>query len=354
MPFSQMAVASEKAAAVLLAYGLKADDLVSSIKKYPELKDLEVVSEGMSLHGDSLKLYSEDSNDVYTITKSESGVHIEKDTLSYEIETRTIRGDIRGTLFETIAKETQSTVLAEQMAEAFKDDFSTTKGLRVAASYELEVSEFFDGDRFVKYGNILKASLVIGQATSKKILKLDPETYAWSLQSEDLNLLDKPFYAPVRSSRVSSLFQLNRRHPVTRRHQPHNGIDFVAVSGTPIYPALDGEVITISRTRSKGKYITILHDNGLETTYIHLKKFQKGLRVGMRVELEDKIGEVGRTGYSTGAHLHFGVIKDGLYVNPIYFLKDYCYNEKDQHENTDLLEEQSIIDGEEPEMPIDL
>ncbi len=342
--------ASEKALDVLKEHGFKKVELESAIRQFPELEELEIAAETQKFVDDSfaLKLYPEAENSVYTIIRHQKEILIEKSDVQFEMETKVISGDIKNTLYETVERETRSADLARQMAEGFKDDFSTTKGLRANASYELEVAQYFDEGRFVKYGEILKASLVIGRATTKKILKLDSENYTWSLQPEDSTLVEKPFYAPIRSSRVSSLFQLNRRHPVTRRHQPHNGVDFVAKSGTPIYPALDGEVTTIARTRSKGKFITILHDNGYETTYIHLKKFQKGLRVGMRVGLEDQIGEVGRTGYSTGAHLHFGVIKDGYYVNPVYLLKDYGYDEKDLYEGA-ALEEQVIIEGEEPE-----
>jgi murein DD-endopeptidase MepM/ murein hydrolase activator NlpD len=100
-------------------------------------------------------------------------------------------------------------------------------------------------------------------------------------------------------------------------------VDFSAKSGTPVHPALDGEIISIGRARAKGKFVLIRHSNGFESTYDHLRKFKKGLRVGMHVTINDLIGEVGRTGYATGAHLHFGILKNGLYVNPIDYLNNY-------------------------------
>lgn len=346
---AQNALASDKAFAVLLSYGFTQNDLLSFVKSYPELKDLDVASESSLKNGEefskelTLKLYAQDSNDAYIIIKSELSSAIEKVEAQYEIEVKTIDGEIKNTLHDTIFKETKSEVLANQMSEAFKEDFSTTKGLRRKAYYQFQVEQYYEGDKFVKYGNILSAALVVGSAINKKVLKIDPDTFSWTLLPEDAGLHELPFYAPVKSLRVSSLFQLNRRHPVTRRHQPHNGIDFVAPSGTAIYPALDGEVVTVGRTRSKGKFVTILHDNGYLTTYIHLKKFQKGLRVGMRVGLEDQIGEVGRTGYSTGAHLHFGIIKDGYFVNPIYLLKNYGYSQKAEYETVDEIEDSEEV-----------
>lgn len=345
LSLTQNVLASDKAFAVLLSYGFNQSDLITFVKTYPELKDLDVASESSLKEGEefsqdfTLKLYAQDSNDAYIVLKSNNVAAIEKVETQYEIEVKSIDGDIKNTLHDTVFKETKSESLANQMAVAFKEDFSTTKGMRRKALYQFEVEQYYEDGKFIKYGNILSATIIVGRAINKKVLKIDPDTFAWALLPEGYGATDLPFYAPVKSSRVSSLFQLNRRHPVTRRHQPHNGIDFVAPSGTAIYPAMEGEVITISRTRSKGKYITILHDNGYQTTYIHLKKFAKDLRVGMRVSLDEQIGEVGSSGYSTGAHLHFGVIKDGYYVNPIFLLKSYCYSQKEEYETVDEIEE---------------
>jgi murein DD-endopeptidase MepM/ murein hydrolase activator NlpD len=336
---------SEKASTVLLSYGFLASDLANITEKYPELKTIDVSSENNKNSGAefrtrlTLKLYSEKENVTYIISKVDSAVNVEKMDVQLDREFITIEGTIRNSLYETVLNESQSSHLASIFADAFKEEFSTTKGIRVSALYSFQVEEYYDNGKFVKYGNVLTASIFIGRAISKKILQMDPETNSWKLLPENFGSNDKPFYAPVKSSRVSSLFQLKRRHPLTRRHQPHNGIDFVSPSGSPVFPALEGEVTAISRTRAKGKYITILHDNDYISTYDHLRKFKKGLRVGMRVKVDDQIGEVGRTGFSTGAHLHFGVMKDGFYVNPISLLKNYCYREEAELLNLEDSEE---------------
>lgn len=249
------------------------------------------------------------------------------------LEVVTIEGEIRGNLYDAVnlalqnetPAESESELDAQQIAQeialAFEPEFTNSSGLRVRAAFSFDLIAYFDQDQFVKFGEVMKASLIIGKATSKKVIQQDPESGSWLLLPELVAEEDKPFYPPVKSSRVSSLFQFDRRHPVTKRLQPHNGIDFVSPSGTPVFPALEGVVITMGRTRAKGKFILIEHDNGYLTTYDHLKKFQKGLRVGRRVERQEQIGEVGRTGFSTGAHLHFGVSRDGHYVNPLDLMK---------------------------------
>ena len=336
-------IAGVKAPAILEQYEFSQKESVEVFLKFPELLVLDVASEYVAQTEDdefTLKLYSEISNDVYVVKKSlqKESVSIEKSFVPFEINVREFSGPIQGTLFETIQKETGSEKLARQMGDAFKDDFTTTKGLIVDAHFSLSVTEYFENGRFIKFGDVQQAKLVVGRATSERVLKQDLKTLTWSLTSE-LSEFQKIFYAPVRSNRVSSLFQFNRRHPVKRRIQPHNGIDFVAKSGTPVYPALEGTIIAMGRTRAKGNFILIEHDNGYQTTYDHLRKFTKGLRIGDRVELNNQIGEVGRTGYATGAHLHFGVLKNDLYINPVLLLKEYTFAHRDSFETADLEEE---------------
>ncbi|MGZ3809529.1 MAG: M23 family metallopeptidase, partial [Bacteriovorax sp.] len=180
---------------------------------------------------------------------------------------------------------------------------------------------------------IAYARLIVGSALVEKELRLDPTTNLETLVNKLPELEDRQFLSPVKAERISSQFNLARRHPVKRRRiQPHNGVDFTAKSSTPVYPALEGVVIAMGRARAKGKFILIEHYNGMKSTYDHLRKFQKGLRIGDYVEVGDQIGEVGRTGYATGSHLHFGLLnEDGLYVNPILYLKDYQVETDDGH-----------------------
>lgn len=348
--FSQVQ-AADKAYNVLLSYGFKEDELINVVKKYPELTNLKLASasnyqatEESNESDFQLKVYSEKSNDAYVFSKYGRDISASKIEVQFDIQVKVIEGVIRNSFYDSIISEFNSEEVATIVSEAFNDEFTNIKGLKTNALYSFQIEEYFDNGHFIKYGNVLSASLIVGKAISKKIYQLNPESFTWMLLSENSVINDKPFYLPVDSHRVTSLFQLNRHHPVKRIHQPHNGIDFGAPNGTPVYPALDGEVITVSRTRSKGKYITIRHENGYETTYIHLKKYAPGIKVGKTVSPEDKIGEVGRTGFTTGAHLHFGVIKDGYFVNPINLIKNYTYAQRDEHKDLDL--EKSTLEGE--------
>lgn len=332
--------AGVKTPQVLTHYNFSEKETAEFILKYPELSDLDVAAENVLDIDEkhiTLKIYSEMSNDVYVFKKNieKKTISVSKTFVPFEIDVRKVEGEIERTLFESIQKDTGSEKLATQVTKAFEDEFTSTSGLIVPAFYSIEYTEYFENGRFIKFGYVQSARLIVGRALSEKVLKQDIETLKWSLQP-DVSETQKLFYAPVKSSRVSSLFQFKRKHPVKKRIQPHNGIDFTANAGTAAYPAMDGVIIEMGRTRAKGKFILIDHSNGYQTTYDHLRKFHKDLRVGDYVEVHQQIGEVGKTGFATGAHLHFGVLKDNYYVNPIPLLKEYTYGQKDYFEMADL------------------
>lgn len=120
---------------------------------------------------------------------------------------------------------------------------------------------------------------------------------------------------PVDGARLSSGFG-KRKHPVLGYTKMHKGMDFAAPSGTPIYAAGDGTIEKLGRFSSYGNYIRIRHNSGLKTAYAHMKGYAKGLSPGSRVKQGQVIGYIGTTGRSTGPHLHYEVMVNGVQVNP--------------------------------------
>ena len=123
--------------------------------------------------------------------------------------------------------------------------------------------------------------------------------------------------APLQYSRVSSGFSYARKHPVTRKVQPHTGVDYAAPKGTPVMTIGDGVVTSMKYEGAGGNTIRIRHNSVYSTAYLHLSKYAKGLKVGQRVRQGEVIGYVGSTGRSTGPHLDFRVWKNGTPINPL-------------------------------------
>lgn len=108
-----------------------------------------------------------------------------------------------------------------------------------------------------------------------------------------------------------------RRHPILKTVRIHRGVDWVAPSGTPIFAAFDGEVVSAGEAGEYGNLVRLKHSGGRETRYAHLDRFGQKARPGAKVKAGDVIGFVGTTGLSTGPHLHFELYLGGTAVDPL-------------------------------------
>jgi murein DD-endopeptidase MepM/ murein hydrolase activator NlpD len=105
-------------------------------------------------------------------------------------------------------------------------------------------------------------------------------------------------------------------HTILKKVMPHNGTDFGAPTGTPIFAPSGGKIVRLGDFGANGNFIAIEHRGGYETGYSHLSRFEPGLKAGDTVKRLQPIGYVGSTGRSTGPHLHFSAKKDGKFIDP--------------------------------------
>lgn len=124
---------------------------------------------------------------------------------------------------------------------------------------------------------------------------------------------------PLNEGVISSNFGY-RTSPITNEYSLHKGLDITAEENTKIYASYDGVVEKSEYHYINGNYILLKHSDSIKTTYNHCKKLL--VKVGDRVKKGDCIAIVGATGYATGSHLHFEVIVNGKYINPLWVL-DY-------------------------------
>ena len=108
-----------------------------------------------------------------------------------------------------------------------------------------------------------------------------------------------------------------RRHPILGYTKMHTGVDWAAPMGTPIYASGSGEIEKVGWESGYGKYIRIKHANGYETAYGHMTAYARGMEPGLRVRQGQLIGFVGSTGLSTGAHVHYEILVNGRFVDPM-------------------------------------
>ena len=108
-----------------------------------------------------------------------------------------------------------------------------------------------------------------------------------------------------------------RRHPILGYMKMHTGVDWAAAHGTPIFAAGNGTVDRVGWEGGYGKYVRLRHNNGYETAYGHMTAYARGIEMGARVRQGQVIGFVGSTGLSTGAHLHYEIMVNGRFVDPL-------------------------------------
>lgn len=181
-------------------------------------------------------------------------------------------------------------------------------------------------DRYESLKNYRNSEIVIESA--KKLdalsgsLKVQTESFselARLAESKSAMLASIPAIQPLSGKNMKrGISGFGRRiHPIYKIRKMHNGIDFSAPRGTPVYATGNGKVVTAASDHGYGRHIEIDHGYGYVTRYAHLSKF--ATKKGKKVKRGDLIGYVGNTGASTGPHLHYEVIKNGVNVNPVNF-----------------------------------
>jgi len=122
---------------------------------------------------------------------------------------------------------------------------------------------------------------------------------------------------PVPLARIASRFNPHRMHPVLHVIMPHNGVDLAAPAGAPVYATAAGVVVRAAFDGPCGNKVEIEHPHGMTSIYCHLSRFAPGLHVGQHVEQRQLIAFVGQTGRVTGPHLHFGIRRGDVFIDPM-------------------------------------
>ena len=176
--------------------------------------------------------------------------------------------------------------------------------------------EYFDDGRVARDGEVLYARLQLGDRDLPVYRFETSDGYIDYFDRDGLSVRRALLRTPIDGARLSSGYGY-RRHPILGYTRLHRGVDFAAPTGTPIFAAGDGVIERLGPNAGYGNYIRIRHTGRLGTAYAHMSRFARGLAPGARVRQGQVIGHVGSTGLSTGPHLHYEVLQDGVQVNPL-------------------------------------
>lgn len=233
-----------------------------------------------------------------------------------EWKEKEIRGEVESSLWLAMQKKDASPLLALVLSNIYGwsiDFFSLQKEDEFRVIYEQEYVNGKELDNF----HVLAASFRHSDSIYYAIpFEQDGEELYYGVTG---NSLEGAFLkAPLDFYRITSRFSNSRFHPVLRRYRAHHGVDYAAPKGTPVYAIGNGKVIAKAyQPNGAGNYLKIRHNSVYVTTYMHLSRFAKGIKVGSEVKQKEVIGYVGSTGLSTGPHLDFRVFENGKPINPL-------------------------------------
>lgn len=189
----------------------------------------------------------------------------------------------------------------------------------VGDGIEMIYEAYFDDEgRLVDAGDVLYASYEDQSGDNYEAFRFETQGKAayFTRDARFTGQTNTLMRKPLGGGRLSSRFGW-RIHPVYGDRRMHNGVDYAASCGTPIYAAGDGVITFAGWKGGYGKFIAVKHGATYTTNYAHLRSFANGMRPGARVRKGQLIGRVGTTGVSTGCHLHYEVVKNGTRINPL-------------------------------------
>jgi len=217
-------------------------------------------------------------------------------------------------IYETALRNNVPNPVIQDLVRIYSYDVDFERKVQPGDSFDLLYAddESGEGRSEVRY-----AALTVGGDTRKYYRFQTADDGVYDYYDED-GVSAKKFLVrkPVAAGIVTSGFGW-RTHPMLHISEMHTGVDWAAPYGTPIFAAGNGEIEEIGLKGGYGKYVRIHHANGYETAYGHMTAFARGLQVGSRVRQGQVIGFVGSSGLSTGSHVHFEIIVNSRFVDPM-------------------------------------
>lgn len=224
---------------------------------------------------------------------------------------------IQGSLVASAQEKGIPGHMVSPLIQAFSYDVDFQRDIKKGDKFEVVLEKHQDPlTKKERLGSILYASLHLQKKKNIELYRFSPPGKDAQFYNKNGESIRKALMrTPINGAKVNSNFGV-RKDPIRGFSRMHKGVDFRAPIGTPIMAAGDGVVKKAARSGGYGNMILIQHNGKYSTAYAHLNKFAAGIRPGAKVKQGMVIGYVGRTGRTTGPHLHFEVLENGVQINP--------------------------------------
>jgi murein DD-endopeptidase MepM/ murein hydrolase activator NlpD len=221
-------------------------------------------------------------------------------------------------LFQAMEATGESPELTIALAGIFAGEIDFNNEVQPGDRFVLAFERFVRDARPSTYGEITAAEFE-NEGRRIRAIRFSPAAGRPDYFDEEGRSLRRFFLrSPLKfEPRVTSRYSMSRFHPVLRTARPHRGVDYGAPSGAPVVSVANGTVISATFDNANGRMVRVRHASGYESYYLHLSAFAAGMRRGARVDQGQMVGRVGATGLATGPHLHYGLQKNGAWVDPL-------------------------------------
>ncbi len=261
----------------------------------------------------SVMRYPLDEERYLLVRQSGDDLHADTQDRVMTSEIREAEGIIKSSLFLAGKNSGLSDSMVMKLANIFGWDIDFVLDIREGDRFMLVYEKIYRDGEFLRDGNILAATFINQRERFQAVWYENGEVEGFF--APDGRPMRKAFLrAPLNFSYISSGFNPRRMHPILKRIRPHNGIDYYAPKGTPVYSAGAGKVIRSDYSRANGHHVFIKHTNSIVTKYLHFTK--RAVKNGQKVKQGQTIGYVGSTGLATGPHLHYEFVLNGVHRNP--------------------------------------
>jgi murein DD-endopeptidase MepM/ murein hydrolase activator NlpD len=219
-------------------------------------------------------------------------------------------------IYETALRNKVPPAVIEDMVRIYSYDVDFQRKVQPGDSFDVFFAGEDEGSTTEKT-EVQFASLTVGGETKKYYRFQTPDDSVVDFYDESGKSAKKFLVRkPVNNAIMRSGFG-GRRHPILGYVKMHTGVDWATPYGTPIFASGNGVVEKVGWEGGYGKYVRLKHNNGYETAYGHMSAYAKGMEPGKRVRQGQVIGFVGSTGMSTGAHVHYEILVNGRFVDPM-------------------------------------
>ena len=250
------------------------------------------------------------------IVRQDAGFEAKLINNPVEMRLRTATATIDSSLFQAAEAANISDPVALKLANVFAWDIDFVLDIREGDSFTAVYEQIYQDGRYLRDGEVLAAEFINNGKTYRAVRFVDDAGHA-GYYTPDGKPMRKAFLrAPVEFTRVSSVFNPHRLHPILNLIRGHMGTDYAAPVGTPVHAAGEGRVSFKGQQNGYGNAVVLSHSNSVSTLYGHMSRFAANVRVGSHVQQGEVIGYVGMTGLATGPHLHYEYLINGVHKNP--------------------------------------